>query len=84
VRRHLQRHGAIYIVGALWLLIWVAYAWLEWRVSLYSHDAVPWHMEFWRGSAENMQSEAWQIMLAALVVDEVRNRRRWFRAGDED
>ncbi len=59
--------GAAIVLIGLWLALLGLHGWLEFVTRLYSQDQVPWGIEWARAAVENLQSEVWQVALAAWV-----------------
>jgi hypothetical protein len=85
MKRHLHRLGVVYFLGGLWLLLLAVHGWLEYATSTWwpTQDQVPWGWEFARSALENLQSEAWQVALAVLVIERQKLKQWWFRASEE-
>ncbi len=58
--------GAGIFLILLWFFLLFTHAGLEYWVDQYPEHEIPWELEFARGVFENLQSEDWQIWLAAL------------------
>ncbi len=84
--RHLRRVGVGYVLLLLWLATLATHGFLEYATSEWwtSQDAVPWQWEYARAAIENIQSEVFQIGLAVLFIEQVRAKRFWFRASEEE
>ncbi|MDP9365436.1 MAG: hypothetical protein M3Q10_14635 [Chloroflexota bacterium] len=74
MRYHLRSYSAGYVLAALWLVFWAAqtwFGWVEYRADEAAHGqaaALAGYAPVWaRTTLENLQSEAWQVLLAALV-----------------
>lgn len=82
---HLHRWGVLYflIVFAIsWNLL---HLYLSWKCRTYStQDDVPWGLEWAKDTAENLQSEVWQIAIAVFFVDALSRTKFWFRAKEEE
>ncbi len=61
------RYSAFIVLVTLALLFNVMHAHGEWLVEQYPQHQVPWLAEWYRGTFENLQSEVWQVWLAAAV-----------------
>jgi len=91
MREQWRRFGAIYIFGALWLVLWAVHGVFEAASVL--HDAQAhgqpfewgdWFTEWMRASFENLQSEAWQVMMSALIIERLVSKRKRFAASEEE
>jgi hypothetical protein len=68
--RQLWSHplGAAVILVSLWLVLLALYYASEWGCeTFWGPHVVPWWAEATRGTFENLQSEAWQVAVAAWV-----------------
>ncbi len=63
----LWAYSALLFYVAAWVVCLALYVHAEWWVSQFPHDAVPWHLEAWRGVWENNQSEMLQGGVGLLV-----------------
>lgn len=60
--------GAAVVLIALWLALLGLHGWLEYVVDAhFSHAHQHWGWEWARAAVENLQSEVWQVALAAWV-----------------
>ncbi len=84
-----RRHGAIYIFLVLWLLLSVghfAFELVYTQQDAQEHD-VSWAwseflVEWTKDYLENLQSEAWQVMMSAWLIERLAAKRRWFTASE--
>lgn len=67
MKRWLWAFSALLFYVAAWLVCLALYVHAEWWVSQFPHDAIPWHIEAWRGVWENNQSEMLQGGIGLLV-----------------
>ncbi len=86
-----RRYGAIYIFLALWLVFLAIHGGLEYFTAVKDAEehstpflASDWFWEWMRATFENLQSEAWQVMASALIIERVAAKRRWFMASEEE
>jgi hypothetical protein len=89
VKAHLRDYGAVYILVALWLIFGAGQFFTN--MSEYTSDQYAHGQPFeWAGFIvyflarlfENLQSEAWQLALQALLISAFADRL--FRKGTED
>lgn len=81
MRRLWKRFGAIYMFGFLWITFALIHGLFEYLTAEPSDD---WRQEWARSTFENLQSEMFQVAAAAIVIEVLRNRKRWFTAADEE
>jgi hypothetical protein len=62
-----RRYSAAIVLLGLWVLLLAAHGMLEYTVSTEPHATPPWALEWARAAVENLQSEVWQVALAAWV-----------------
>ncbi len=62
-----RQYSAAIILVTVALVFNVLHIHGEWLVEQYPHTQVQWYAEAYRAVFENMQSEVWQIFIAAYV-----------------
>lgn len=63
----MRRYSAAIVLASLWILLLLAHGVFEHAVASYPQHDVPWGLEWARAAFENLQSEAWQVLIAAWI-----------------
>ncbi len=87
----MRRWGAAWIFLGIWLSFLAIHGLLELAAEMQQaqdhgrpFELGSFALEWARSTFENLQSEAWQILAAVLLVDNVVARRRWFQASEQE